>query len=204
MTTLKDILSTNENAKLIKDRDFDNLYKNVPIEFRTLLTSTFYAVGEDPLKHLTKSIPSYFAQGPNPDCENIPANIIFPGTIKITEYNSFSSNKFISRVAMPGVETVGNSSFSFCSNLQSVVFGEGLYKIGAAAFIGCYSLSELYLPASVEIIEERAFESCFGIRNVYYAGTMEDWTFNRVYSTAFKYCNVTTVKCSDGVTDIYI
>ena len=204
MTTLKDILSTNENAKLIKDRDFDNLYKNVPIGFRTLLTSTFYAVGEDPLKHLTERIPSYFAKGPNSDCENIPANIIFPSNIKMTEYDSFSGNKYISRVAMPGVETVGNSSFSFCSNLRSVAFGEGLYKICTGAFLECYSLSELYLPASVEIIEERAFENCIGIRNVYYAGTMEDWTFNRIYSTAFKYCNVTTVKCSDGITDIYI
>ena len=72
------------------------------------------------------------------------------------------------------------------------------------AFKDCESLTKIDLPYSVEIIEQSAFENCFNLRKVTYAGSKEDWSYNRVYSSAFRNCPVTKVHCKDGVTDIYI
>ncbi len=52
----------------------------------------------------------------------------------------------------PGVENIGDWSFSACRNLKSVT-----------------------IPSSVTYIGEHAFSNCFGLNDVYYNGIQEQW-----------------------------
>ena len=202
MQKLSDILSVNRD--LIRNKKLDELYVQVPYDLKATLSNTLYLFGVDPTSHFKDSIPAYFTYGCGTNAEYIPANIILPRHIKAIESSAFCNNSILQRIAMPGVEVIQDQAFHSCENLKSVAFGDKLYKIGQGAFSDCYELTELYLPASVEFIYNYAFEDCIGIRKVHYAGTMEDWSYNRVYSTAFKGCKVYTVQCTDGVTDLYV
>lgn len=202
MEKLSDILSAHRD--LIKNRNFDELYAYVPKDLKPVLTHTLYIHGVDPTQYFKDTIPEYFAYGGGVGSNRIPNSLVLPNNILSVENNAFCGFYDLEKIALPGVETVYDWAFQDCERLSYVGFSPKLYKISQGAFNGCYNLLELNLPASVEIIEPYAFEDCIGLKRVNYAGTMEDWSFNRVYGYAFRGCKVSTVHCTDGVTDLCI
>lgn len=202
MEKLSDILSAHRD--LIKTKNFDELYAYVPKDLKSVLTHTLYLHGVDPTQYFKGTVPEYFAYEGGVGDNRIPTELVLPNHILYVENNAFCSFYDLKKIAIPGVETIYDWAFQDCENLSYVGFGPKLYKISQGAFCGCYNLTELNLPASVEIIEPYAFEDCIGLKRVNYAGTMEDWSYNRVYGYAFRGCKVSTVHCTDGVTDLQI
>ena len=85
-----------------------------------------------------------------------------------------------------GLTEIGDSAFSGCGNMTSVVLPNSITTIGENAFINCNSLASITIGNSVAYIEDGAFNSCNGLISVYYTGnitqlcniTFEDYDSN--------------------------
>ena len=73
----------------------------------------------------------------------------------------------IRRLVLPAnLKTITDGALSYNTNLQSVVFNEGLQTIGSGAFVGCSSLTSAYLPDTVTSIGSYAFQYCYGLKGL--------------------------------------
>lgn len=52
---------------------------------------------------------------------------------------------------------IGNSAFSNCPNLTSIIIPKGVTSIGGYAFSDCHNLTKVTIPKSVTIIWAMAF-----------------------------------------------
>ncbi|GHV25759.1 hypothetical protein AGMMS4952_04360 [Spirochaetia bacterium] len=65
-----------------------------------------------------------------------------------------------------GVTYIGNSAFSNCSRLTSVIIPDSVTSIGGSAFSGCSGLTSVTIPDSVTSIGGSAFSGCSGLTSV--------------------------------------
>ena len=59
-----------------------------------------------------------------------------------------------------GIQSIGDSAFSWCRRLTSVTIPDSVTSIGDYAFTGCESLSSVTIPDSVTSIGDGAFNDC--------------------------------------------
>lgn len=81
--------------------------------------------------------------------------------------NAFKGFAGLKSVILTGGLSVGESAFSNCVNLETVVSaGERLQAIGDYAFYGCTSLKSVLLERGVSTIGNYAFNGCTSLENV--------------------------------------
>ena len=100
------------------------------------------------------------------------------GNKKITAIanEAFISNHSLKEVVIEdGIKYIGKNksphnlddgAFSYCYNLEKIVFPSTLKKISKCAFYGCENLKEIYLPEGFKKIGGRAFAGCRGIEKI--------------------------------------
>jgi hypothetical protein len=64
------------------------------------------------------------------------------------------------------VTTIGDSAFSGCSKLRSIIIPNSVTAIGNSAFSGCGSLTSITIPSSVTSIGKSAFNSCGSLTTI--------------------------------------
>lgn len=64
------------------------------------------------------------------------------------------------------VTSIGNSAFSNCSGLTSIIIPSSVMSIGSYAFQKCNNLTSITIPSSVTIINNNAFEGCSGLTSI--------------------------------------
>ncbi|MCM1181301.1 MAG: leucine-rich repeat protein [Clostridium sp.] len=74
-------------------------------------------------------------------------------------------------------------AFSYCDNLKTIYFEQGIKKIPKRLFYRCTGIEEIKIPDSVTTIEWRAFMKCTNLKKV----TMAD-SVTRIEAFAFSYC----------------
>lgn len=75
--------------------------------------------------------------------------------------SAFSGCRSLSSIVIPNsVNSIGDSAFSGCCSLSSIVIPTSVASIGKCAFFRCRSLSEIVIPSSVTSIGDRAFYKC--------------------------------------------
>ena len=81
--------------------------------------------------------------------------------------SAFSWCSDLTSVVIPdGVTSIGNSAFSYCSGLTSVTIPDSVTSIGNGAFSWCCSLTSFDIPGSVTSIGNFAFYDCTGLTSV--------------------------------------
>ncbi len=66
------------------------------------------------------------------------------------------------------VTKIGDSTFSECESLTSVILLDSIKEIGYNAFSDCRLLESITIPESVTIINDRAFEFCLSLSKINY------------------------------------
>lgn len=95
------------------------------------------------------------------------------------------------------VTAIGNSAFSFCTELTKVVIPASITKIEGKTFYGCTKLADITIPNSVIEIGHEAFYSC-DLRKVEFPNSVKKIAFG-----AFEYCgNITDITVPNSVTEI--
>ena len=87
-------------------------------------------------------------------------------------------NSGVREIELPNtIQTIEKNAFCGCSNLQSVIFNEGLEEIAGGAFKGCTSLKQISLPQTLSSIsksfytnEYGAFEDCVALEKISFGG----------------------------------
>ena len=97
---------------------------------------------------------------------------------------AFANCYYLSHFVAPRtLKRMGYQAFSDCSNLNYVVFHDGLQEVGNAAFVGCRNLLAVRLPATTTRIGYNAYTSCNTLLGVTIPEGISD-----IGNFAFSYC----------------
>lgn len=206
-----------ENASLINNNEFEEVYKNILVNGALGLVRNFtlilYEAGIDPLPYMTR-IPSGFLFSSEITSIDIPSNI------KVIGDYAFSGCNDLEAVTIPKqVEKIEESAFYMCEYLKKVTFEsdssltdiyqdafrtckslEGIYlpdkveRLGRTSFFKCGKLSYVSLPKNIKYIEEGAFNECPNLTEVRYRGTKESWKKVLIEGGI-----PVTIRCTDGL-----
>ncbi len=96
------------------------------------------------------------------------------------------------------VTEIGNSAFSGCININSIIIPDSVISISYNAFYGCSSLIYVSLPDSVTQIRSNAFYNCSRLTSI----TIPDGITSIDYGTFYNCINLTSVTIPKSVTYI--
>lgn len=81
--------------------------------------------------------------------------------------SGFVYDTVIKKVVIPdSVKLIGEETFRFCTNIETVEFGTGIEEIGAHAFNGCDSLKEVKLSEGLTKLGIASFSMCSKLSSV--------------------------------------
>ena len=81
------------------------------------------------------------------------------------------------------VVAIGDSAFSGCTQMETIVLPESIQLIDKNAFSGCTKLLDIKIPSGVKVIRENAFSGCEYLTYIYLPDTLES-----LGSSAFANC----------------
>ena len=110
----------------------------------------------------------------------------------------YDCSNLTSVVIGDGVTSIGNFAFYKCSSLTSVVVGNGVASIGNYAFSSCSSLTSVAIGDGVASIGSDAFYNCGSLTSVVIPDSVTS-----IGDDAFNNCSsLTSVEIPDGVTSV--
>lgn len=84
---------------------------------------------------------------------------LYSGRVEIPEWVEYDGIKY-------SVTSIGNSAFSNCRSLNSIIIGNNVTTIGNKAFYGCKNLITVFIGSGINRINENAFALCNSLRKV--------------------------------------
>ena len=90
----------------------------------------------------------------------------------IINTNEFKNNTELENVYLKNVEIIEDGAFSYCDNLENIIFSDTLTNIGNKAFENT-NLRCVTIPQNVKTIGKHAFAHCINLENVELLGNVE-------------------------------
>jgi hypothetical protein len=130
-------------------------------------------------------------------------SLTVPDSLTSFGMNAFQRCLALKSFIVPSkVTRLSTGVFSLCTGLESVTLSEGILVVESAAFLNCRKLNSLVLPQSLTAIEMNAFTACEGLVDLRFAGTMSDWAKVVKSERWHAEAGFTSIRCSDGVTNV--
>jgi hypothetical protein len=109
-----------------------------------------------------------------------------PDTVTAVGLNAFQGvANYLTKVIIPNsVSTIGENSFSYCTNLTSVRLSNILTKIPSVSFYKCNNLRNIDIPNTVTSISTGAFYDCNSLTSIIIPSSVTG-----IASDAFRNCN---------------
>ena len=132
----------------------------------------------------------------------IPESIVYEGfecSVTSIGNSAFSSCNELNSVVIPNsVTAIGNNAFNHCSSLFSLTIPNSVSSIGAFAFFSCSGLTSITIGESVISIDEDAFENCSSLTSLMIPNSVIT-----IGNQAFRGCSsLTSIMIGNGVTQI--
>ena len=183
----------NEYSFCPTDSSYDELTGNVdyrnPIPNEGVMLATYLGNGNSSVK--------LYGTNFNDNYERMAINNVELEK-KYTEYTF--NNTDINEVEYSNVTSIGNSAFTYCSRLESIIIPNTVTSIGSNAFSGCTSLSSVDIGNGVKSIGFSAFTNCTSLTSVNIGSGVKT-----IGSYAFNYCtSLTSIIIPNTVTRINI
>ena len=81
--------------------------------------------------------------------------------------------KSLRKIVITNTKSIGDSAFSNCSNLTSIILPSTLISIGDYAFYNCSGLTSIILPNGVKSIGDSAFGKCTKLKSIFIPNSVE-------------------------------
>jgi hypothetical protein len=131
--------------------------------------------------------------------QSIIKGIILPDNLTSIGEWTFSGCSDLTSVIIPGsVASIGNGAFNGCSGLSSVIIPDNLISIGGSAFSNCTGLTSVTIPDNLTSIGNGAFNGCSDLTSVSIPGSVasiEDFAF-------YNCSSLISVSIGEGVASI--
>ena len=123
------------------------------------------------------------------------AQTVIPNSVVAIGNSAFSGCKKLKSIIIPNsVKSIGIGSFSDCKELVSIHIPNSVTEIGPHAFSGCENLQEIVIPESVKIINIYTFKGCTSLKKVVIPNCWE------ICDHAFEGCiNLKTIDISNSL-----
>lgn len=93
--------------------------------------------------------------------------LILPGTVREIGYGAFTFCCNLEQVVFRnGITEIPKNAFNCCINLSSAEIPNSVRIICRDAFNGCQSLESIVIPNGVEEIDRNAFAQCWGLKTI--------------------------------------
>lgn len=121
--------------------------------------------------------------------------------ISVNSGTTIGANSFQSCTSLEGVwgevAAIGNSAFSYCSNLNRIRLNSGISRIGNSAFYNCSNLGSISIPSSVTEIGRSAFNGCNNLTSVNIPANVSS-----ISQDAFYNCSKAVINIPNTVTRV--
>lgn len=125
-------------------------------------------------------------------------SVVVPGSVKkINEYAFEENSGLISITLSEGIEEIGLSAFSRCTNLESITIPDSVTKIAGSPFSYCYALKNVKLSENLEKLSYDMFYSCSSLESI----TIPDSVIT-ADSGVFSHSGLKSITLPDGLTTI--
>jgi hypothetical protein len=99
-------------------------------------------------------------------------NFVIPDSVTTIGDTAFSGCTGLTSIIIPdSVTTIGVSAFSNCTGLMSIIIPDSVTTIGNGAFSGCTGLTSVTIGNSVITIGNWAFLNCISLTSVTFQGS---------------------------------
>lgn len=191
---------------LLLRQDFDEVYAKGKTDGAAEGYESGYTEGNTAgyTKGYTEGYDAGYAEGEASGGSDFPVDEYFAktateltltGVTKIWAYTIYQQNA-LEALYLPDATVLDSNAISTCSDLSTVVMGEGLITIGGAGtsvIVSCPNIKSLEIPSTVETIAWNAFIGCTNLETVTFLGkpTTIGTTFNKtLFPTSVKTINV--------------
>ncbi len=133
------------------------------------------------------------------DNTSLSGTVVLPNDLETIGNSAFASCKNIEGITFNNkLKSIGSNAFYSCNNLKSITLPDGLTEIGIEAFINCSALKSVKLPESLTTIGIAAFSGCTSLESITIPGSVKN-----VSEALLKRCtSLKEVILSEGVETI--